>query len=162
MAASDTVKPPTVVKVGFTRIQQPQTVDENLIRQCISVKVNDVFNQAKVDVDVQKLLDTGWFRVVRVNQAATNGEIRLNYLLQEKPKITQITFSGNTRFDEKTLTDVVSSKIDLLLDEQVIADDARKIQEFYRKSGCPNTKVRRNMNINESAGEGSVTFEVME
>ncbi|HMP84945.1 MAG TPA: POTRA domain-containing protein, partial [Verrucomicrobiota bacterium] len=162
VAALNPVKPPVVAKVIIKRIKQPQTVEEELIRREISVKPGNLFERASVDADVRKLYDTGWFSNIRVVEGNSTEGVTLNYLLQEKPKLTQIRFSGNTRFDEQVLAGFTSCKAGQLMDERTFSEDAQRIQELYVKLGFPNAKVKTVSNVNEDVGEGDVTFEIVE
>jgi RNA polymerase sigma factor (sigma-70 family) len=151
-----------IAKVLLTRIKQPQTVSEELIRSNIAVKVGDSFERASVDVDVRKLYNTGWFSNVRVAESNSSEGVTLNYLLQEKPKLAQVRFSGNSQLDEKSLGSVVSSKDGQLLDERTLSADAQRIYQVYLKSGFPTAEVKYVLSVNEDTGEGDVLFQIVE
>ena len=155
-------KSPTVAKVLITRIKQPLTVSDELILTNITSKAGDHLERALVDADVRRLYGTGWFSNVRVAESTSSGEITLNYVLQEKPKLAEIRFAGNSRFDEHALASLVSSKIGQRLDERMLFTDVQKIQDLYTHSGFPSPKVKTLSKVNEDIGEGAAVFEIVE
>jgi RNA polymerase sigma factor (sigma-70 family) len=160
--SQDVAKLETVAKIVVTRIQQPQAVSEELIRKNISVKVGDRFDQAAVDRDVRTLHALGFFSKVRIAKGYSDAGIILNYLVQEKPRLTAINFAGNTKFCETDLAAILTSRVGGLLDERTLFSDALIIQNGYVKSGFGDTEVKYSIRVNESLGEGEATFEITE
>lgn len=115
-----------------------------------------------MDSDVRNLHSTGLFRNLRVRDSISNEGVILNYLLQEKPKIGNIRFAGNTQFSDADLASLLLSKVDKSLDERMLADDAQRIRELYVKSGLADARVKIVSNINEDVGVGDVIFEIAE
>jgi len=152
----------TVAKIIVTRIKQPQTLSEELIRQNISVKVGDNFDQVAVDRDVRDLYAIGFFHNLRVSKNNSEAGIILNYLVHEKPRLTTINFAGNTKFRETDLATILTSKVGGSLDERALFSDSQMIQERYVKSGFGNAKVKYSTKVNEDLGEGEATFEITE
>jgi RNA polymerase sigma factor (sigma-70 family) len=151
-----------VSKVVVTPLSQFRAISEEQIRTNISFKVGDGFNRAVIDLDVENLYATGLFRNVRVVENTSAEGIALNYLVQEKPRLSEISFAGNTKFYDVELAKVLSSKIGGLLDERTLSSDAQKIQEAYVNSGSTKAKVKYSLRENEDLGEGEVTFEINE
>lgn len=160
--SQDLALPQTVAKITVTRIKQPQKLSEELIRRNISVKVGDNFEQMAVDQDVRNLYALGFFSNVRVAISHSDAGVNLNYLLQEKPRLATINFTGNTRFSETDLATILTSKVGESLDERALFRDTQMIQEAYVKSGFSLAKVRHTTRVNEDLGEGAVTFEITE
>jgi outer membrane protein assembly factor BamA len=155
-----TNKLPVVTKIIVTRIKQPQIISEEQIRTNISVKVGDIFNRAEVDLDVRNL--SGLFHNLRVTDSTTDEGVILNYMLQEKPRLTGIRFAGSTKYRDADLKRLLASKVGQALDERTIYSEARRLEELYRTSGLPGTQVKSVVNINEDIGEGDVVFEIRE
>lgn len=153
--------PRPVAKILVTHIKQPQEVSEEQIRTNISIKTGDIFNREAVDRDVRNLYNTGLFQSLRVAESADEGVV-LNYLVQEKPRISKIRFAGNTKFADADLAELLSSRVEKSLNERTLFDDAQKIRELYVKSGLLDAKVKFSWNANEDGGIGEVTFEITE
>ncbi len=155
-------RPQTVAKILVTRVKQPQMLSEELIRRNITAKVGDNFDQRAVDRDVQDLYALGFFSNLRVVKSNTDAGVVLNFLLQEKPRLAAINFTGNTKFRETDITTILTSKIGGLLEERLLFRDAQMIQDFYAKSGLADAKVKYSTKVNEALGEGEAIFEISE
>src|SRR6185369_9141643 len=84
------------------------------------------------------------------------------YAIQSKPRLTEIKFQGNKKFSDAKLLKKLSSKVGEPLDDLKIFTDSQEIEKLYQKSGIPRTTVNPRVNIEESAGRGTVTFEISE
>ena len=155
------VAPQRVQQIEIRHVGPASTSDE-LIRANIRVKVGDPLQKTNVDDDVRNLYNTGYFYNIRVAEERIDGGVKLVYVVQGKPLLTDIKFSGNTKFSVGKLQKEVTSKTGQPLDERKLFSDAQKIQTRYQKAGYQRTKVEYKLNINENAGRGTVTFEVTE
>src|SRR5688572_551361 len=94
--------PIPVAKITITNIG-PQVASESLVRANIRVREGDPYVRAAVDDDVRNLMKTGYFLNVRVTEEMTAAGVNLTYILLGKPKITDITFTGNKKFSTRRL-----------------------------------------------------------
>ena len=140
----------------------PQAVSDDLIRSHIRVRVGDNYMRTAVDEDVRTLYGTGYFHNIRVVEDLAATGIKLSYVVQGKPVLTDIKFEGNKKFSTSKLQKKLTAKVGEPLDERKLFTDAQELTNLYQKSGYQKTKVKYNMKINESAGRGSVVFEVEE
>lgn len=161
--------PLSQAQVAPQRVQQiavrhvgPAAASDELIRANIRVKVGDSLVKTSVDDDVRNLYNTGYFYNIRVAEERVDGGVRLIYVVQGKPLLTDVKFTGNTKFSAIKLQKEITSKIGQPLDERKLFTDAQKIQTRYQKAGYQRTKAEYKISINENAGRGTVTFEVTE
>lgn len=140
----------------------PAAVSDDLVRANIRLKVGDEFNRIRVDDDVRNLLGTGYFYNVRIGQEATATGIKLTYVVQGKPVLTEVRFSGNKKYSVSKLRKKVTSKIGEPLDEQKVFVDSQEILKMYQKAGLQKTTVKAVPSLNEQLGKGTVTFEIVE
>ena len=140
----------------------PQAVSDDLIRSHIRVRVGDSYMRTAVDEDVRTLYGTGYFHNIRIVEELADNAIRLAYVVQGKPILTDIRFEGNKTFSTSKLQKKLTSKIGEPLDERKLFADAQELTSQYQKAGYQKSKVKYNMKINETAGRGSVVFEVEE
>ena len=140
----------------------PAAVSDELIRANIRVKVGDLYQRAAVDDDVRNLYGTGLFCNIRVAEDVTTNGVVLTYVLQAKPRLTQIEFRGNKKFSNAKLRKKISSKVDEPLDERKLFTDAQEIQKMYQKAGYPRTEVKPVSNVMEESGRATATFEITE
>src|SRR6266478_4205398 len=81
----------------------PAAVSDELIRANIRVKVGDPYLRAPIDEDVRNLYATGLFYNIRVAPDVTPSGVVLTYVVQGKPRLTEISFRGNKRFSDAKL-----------------------------------------------------------
>jgi outer membrane protein insertion porin family len=140
----------------------PQAASDELIKANIRIKEGDPYNKLNVNDDVNNLYKTGYFYSIKVDEKATDQGIILTYILQGKPILTDIKFSGNKKWSAAKLLKQVSSKTGEPLDEAKLFADSRKILEKYQKAGLQKTTVKPAVVIDENAGRGVATFELVE
>src|SRR5260370_8578352 len=138
------------------------SVSDELIPANIRVKVGDNYFRAATDDDVRNLYSTGQFYNIRVVPDLTPTGVVLTYVLQGKPRLTEINFHGNKRFSDAKLRKKLSSKTGEPLDERKLFTDAQEIQKMYQKSGYPRTEVKAVSSIIEESGRATATFEITE
>ncbi len=153
--------PLKVYRIEIKHIGPPAASDE-LIRANLRVKVGDLYLRAAVDDDVRSLYATGFFYNIQVVADNTPDGVVITYKVQGKPRLTEIKFQGNTKFKSAKLLKKISSKVDEPLDERKLFTDTQDLQKLYQKKGYQRTQVKYVLNIDETAGRGTVTFEIAE
>lgn len=155
----------TGTKVARIAIEHvgPVSVSDDLIRANIRVKPGDPYQPAAVDDDVRNLYATGLFYNVRIKaDRGSDGSLTLTYVVQPKPRLTDIKLQGNKKLSDSKLKKKITSKVGEPLDERKLFTDSQAIQEAYQKSSYPRTQVKYVVNIDETAGRGTATFEITE
>ncbi|TAK94152.1 MAG: hypothetical protein EPO07_17135, partial [Verrucomicrobia bacterium] len=140
----------------------PRNISDDLIRANIRIKPGDTYVRARADDDVKTLYGTGLFYNIRVADALTDDGVVLTYVVQAKPRLTDLKFSGNKKFSDAKLKTKIASKSGEPLDEQKLFKDTLAIREAYQKTGYPRTEVKYTLAIDEAAGRGTATFEITE
>src|ERR1041385_1162230 len=140
----------------------PTEVSEQLIRANIRVKPGDFFSPLAVNDDIRNLYATGHFLNIRTTQEPTPDGIILTYVLVAKPRITDIKFVGNKKYDNGDLKKVVKAKVGDLLDERQLFADAQEIKKKYQNAGYQGTDAKYSVSNDENAGRAAVTFEITE
>jgi outer membrane protein insertion porin family len=152
---------PKIAKIEIKHVG-PASVSDELIRANIRLKAGDAYLPAAVDEDLRNLYGTGLFYNIRVAADNSPEGLVLTYIVQAKPRLTEIKFHGNTKFSDSKLRKKISSKPTEPLDERKLFTDCQEIQKAYQKSGYPRTDVKYVLNIDENAGRGTATFEILE
>jgi outer membrane protein insertion porin family len=154
---------PTIEGVDIKFVGPPQ-VSEQFIRSNIRVKVGDVYRVNSTQDDVHALYATGQFYNIRVSaNPSTNGPgVLLVYIVQARPRITEIKIVGNNKVKESKIKKKVTVKVGDPLDEQKLFTDVQEIKKLYEKYGYADTKVKYVTSVDENAGHGTVTFEIVE
>jgi outer membrane protein insertion porin family len=150
-----------IAKVVVTNVG-PEAVSESLVRANIRIKEGDPYNRVAVDDDVRNLYATGYFYNVRVADERTPEGVIVTYILQAKPRLTDIRFSGNKKFSVSKLRKRVKSKTGETMDEHKLFADTLEIKKAYQKSGYSQTEVKYVPIVDPNSGRATVTFEITE
>src|SRR6266496_2181563 len=90
------VAPLKVSRIVVTNVGPPAASDE-IIRANIRVKAGDPYRPAAVDDDVRNLYATGFFYNIQVSRSRTDDGMVLTYVVQGKPRLTDIKVQGNKK-----------------------------------------------------------------
>jgi len=141
----------------------PASVSEQYIRSNIRTKPGSSYLPGSTQDDVHSLYDTGQFYNIRVSvDQADDGGVVLTYIVQVRPRVTDIKFEGNKKLSDNKLKKKVTLKTGDPLDEQKLFTAVQEMKKLYEKSGLSDTTVKYILNIEESTGHGSVTFHIEE
>jgi outer membrane protein insertion porin family len=141
----------------------PPSVSEQFIRSNIRVKVGDAYLPTLSQDDIKLLYGTGQFYNIRVTADPTpDGAVLLTYIVQVKPRITEVKIEGNVKLKASKIRKKITIKEGEPLDEQKVFTISQDIEKLYQKYGYPGTKVKGVPAIDELAGRGSVTFQITE
>jgi outer membrane protein insertion porin family len=152
---------PKVAQIEIRHVG-PQEVSDELIRANIRVKLGDPYLRLAVDDDVRNLYATGQFYNIRVMEEPTPEGITLTYVVQAKPRLTDIQYQGNTKYRVGKLQKKVTSKVGEPLDERKLFTDSQEIQKMYQKAGYPGTQVKYISNIDSDTGRATAIFDIQE
>ena len=141
----------------------PASVSEEFIRSNIKLKTGASYQPGLTQDDVHLLYGTGQFYNIRVSvEPADDGGVVLTYIVQVRPRITEIKFEGNKKLSDSKLKKKVTFKVGEALDEQKVFTDVQEMKKLYEKNGLADTTVKYVLNIEELTGHGIVTFHIEE
>ncbi len=141
----------------------PASVSEQFIRSNLKTKPGTTYQMGLTQDDVHSLYGTGQFYNIRVAVDQTdNGGVVLTYIVQVRPRITDIKLEGNSRLSDSKLKKKITVKTGEALDEQKLFTIVQDLKKLYEKYGLADTQVKYVLNLEESTGHGSVTFHIEE
>jgi len=141
----------------------PSSVSEQFIRSNLKTKSGVTYTPTLTQDDIHALYGTGQFYTVRVSvDQANDGGVVLTYLVQVRPRITEIKLNGNKKLSDSKLKKKITVKVGDALDEQKLFTIEQSIKELYEKYGYSDTAVKYSLNIDEITGHGIVTFDIVE
>jgi len=178
----------TEVIIRFTVVERPTVGKINFVgnsglrnrelTDLVSSKVNDIYNLAKVRVDIEaitnKYIEKGYPNVAVTASEIQSGEnsIILNFIITEGDKIsiTKIEFQGNSRFSNNALRGQLSLKAKSLLNDGAFQEakllaDREAITKYYHDRGLIDAVVRdvtRSYDNDEKGTNLTLTFMIEE
>ena len=142
----------------------PATVSEQFVRVNIRVNPRDIYRINSTQDDVHALYATGQFYNIRVavDQSTNSSGVVLTYIVQARPRITEIKLAGNKKLSDSKIKKKITVKVGDPLDEQKLFTDVQNIRKLYEKYGYADTQVKYVTSVDENAGHGTVTFQIVE
>ncbi|MGP8218355.1 MAG: outer membrane protein assembly factor BamA [Limisphaerales bacterium] len=141
----------------------PASVSEQFVRSNIRLKAGGIYFPAATQDDIRALYATGQFYDIRVTaDPGDSGGVRLTYLVQVRPRLTDIKIEGNKKLSASKIRKKITVKTGQPLDEQKLFTDSQEIRKLYEKYGYAGAQVKYVLNIDENAGRGTVIFEITE
>ncbi len=137
------------------------TTDSLVVTRTFGLKPGDAYDPVEVKNGVRRLFATGLYSDVQVEDAPTDGDVRLTIHVSERSRIKGVAFRGVHKIEEKTLREKLTVADGQLLDPGTLNLDARKITEAYAGNGYAHASV---VPRTEPVGPGvvQVFFEVAE
>jgi outer membrane protein insertion porin family len=142
----------------------PAAVSEALIRDNIKLKPGGNYLAGNTQDDVHALYATGQFYNIRVSidQANDGSGVVVTYIVQVRPRITDIRIEGNNKLTDSKLKKKITIKTGDPLDEQKAFTDVQEMKKLYEKYGYYDTTVKYVLNIDEATGHGTVIYSIKE
>jgi len=141
----------------------PASVSEQFIRSNLHIKAGDNYFPSATEDDIHALYATGQFYNIRVTaDPGEGGGVVLTYVVQGRPLLTTIKLEGNDKLSDSKIRKKITAKTGQPLDEQKLFTDTQEIQKLYEKYGYAGTTVKYVLSIDENAGRGIATFEIVE
>ena len=141
----------------------PASVSEQFLRANIRAKAGDIYRPGSTQDDVHALYGTGQFYNIRIAaEQDADGGVVLTYIVQARPRVTDIKLDGNKKVSDSKLQKKITVKVGEPLDEQKLFNNVQEMKKLYQKYGYSDTQVKYVLNIDENTGHGSVTFQIVE
>ncbi|MBI4952091.1 MAG: outer membrane protein assembly factor BamA [Myxococcales bacterium] len=101
------------------------------------MKVGKLFNPKGVTRDVRELWDSGYFDGIEVDLTRRDEGVKLRVIVQERPSIKEITYSGNHKLDEDDLNGIVHAEVKLgsIINHAALRRAVQKIRDKYAEDG---------------------------
>ena len=141
----------------------PASVSEQFVRSNLRLKAGDFYTASSTESDIRNLYTTGQFYNIRVSlDQAANGGVAVTYIIQVRPRLTDIVIAGNKKLSTSKIRKKITAKLGQPLDEQKLFTDGQEIQKLYEKYGYAGTQVKYVVDVDENAGRGTATFQITE
>ncbi len=101
----------------------------------IKSKIKEQFSSKKLRKDVEMLYKTGFFKDIQVEGEQTASGVNLTIIVEEKPIIRDVTFSGNKQMSDETLKEKISLKKNTIYRPEKVQEIISSIKEEYIKKG---------------------------
>ena len=170
----------TKTTVSEVVIEGVSQVKEKAIRKLLTVKPGQPLNEANLEIDRQKILETYEKKnfsdtkvEYKIEPDEAKGKTKVVFVVKEGPKVVigAIQFEGNTIFKAKQLRKVMKTKTANLLsyftkDGQLkndqLDDDLAAIREYYQNHGYIDVEVKPYRTEPEKGDKVTVVIPIVE
>lgn len=168
-------------KIGQVLINGADHIKAKSIRKDLTVKPGQPLDEAKVEEDRQKIIDTyqskGFANVAvksDVRYEVKSGAAVVTYNIQEGQKtvITAVDFQGNTVFSSKVLRKVVKTRrhnfiMSIFTDagklkEETVQEDISALRDYYQNHGYLDVQVSKPDLVRAANGDTTIVYKITE
>ncbi|MBI3548962.1 MAG: outer membrane protein assembly factor BamA [Elusimicrobia bacterium] len=163
--------------IGDIAVKGNKHVTYNVIRSQIKARKGDLYERADLDKDIQTLVGMGNFERVAADltampekevpenlleQAGSTIAARITFLVEEKPQLRKIRFSGQKKLSKGKLSDAMSLKEKDPLDHSKLRQDTDKMLDLYHEKGHIGAAIDPVVSVDSATATADITFNVQE
>jgi outer membrane protein insertion porin family len=140
------------LRIADIEILGAKTVSRDVVLDAIQtagVKVGDEYDPRRVEAARKNVFALGYYTDVRVTPEDTPAGTRLTFAVDEKERIKQIRFLGNTVVSDEELLEQMVLQPGMIADNAAIRGDMARVQSYYQKRGYDAFVVNRRLEFGE-------------
>ena len=134
-------------------------VTETYIRSLIQTQPGDPFDQAALDQDVRRLLQSGKFLAAAASTQTRDGRLVAVFEVSERPTVADVRFVGNRKLKDKDLLKQTPLQVGDPVNAFDVREGADNIVAAYREKGYSNVSVEYDAELLRQTGEVVYTIE---
>jgi len=142
-------------------IEGNQAIEESAIRSQIKTKEGDLFSPPTVREDLKSIFLLGYFQDVRVEKRDWDRGKAVVFVVEEKPVIKEIKFSGNKGLKTNDLQEIIDLKPRSVLNLNLVQENLNKILQKYREEAYYAAEVKYELETPKK-GEVVVHYQIQE
>jgi outer membrane protein insertion porin family len=138
-----------------------RAVQSDMITAALKTKPGTTFSFQKIGDDIRYIYSLGAFSNVRVDVEDLEDGVKVIFVVEERPQIKDILFSGNKGIKTSQLKSSISISPGQFLNEEIVAEEVKKIEELYKGKGYHFVGVSYDL-LYGSDGKVTVLFKISE
>ncbi|MCP4176498.1 MAG: outer membrane protein assembly factor BamA [bacterium] len=152
--------------VDVNKINFDQTgalkVPTELLRYNIQLKPGKTFTQEKLNNDIKRLYDTGYFSDVEAKATTTSdNKVNITFVLSNTSRIEKILIKGNKKYTTQKIMEQIRLRESDPLSAKLLQESVDAIRKLYKDDGYYNANVYTSTEKGKS-GDSILTFHVQE
>lgn len=149
----------TVVSVG---VKNNTAISAETILTKVRTKEGDQFKQEIANEDIKRLYSTQYFTDVSIDVESVSGGVAVTFVVEEKPVIGDILFTGNKAFRAGKLKGSMKSKPNDMLNLALLTQDIADIKVMYVKKGYPLAEVNYTIDMDKANNKATINISIEE
>ncbi len=142
-------------------VEGNRAIEESAIRAQIKVKEGELFSPRALRKDIKTLYQMGYFQDIKAEKRHWGRGTAIVFVVQEKPVIKEIRFTGNKALKTSELQDLISLKPKTVLNLKTVKESVNQILKKYREEAFFAAKVNYNL-IPSDQKDVVVNFQIEE
>jgi len=131
-----------VMQIGMIRVKGNRRIETDTILAQIKTAPGDDFSPQALREDLIAIYKTGFFEDVQVDVSDFEGKLLVTFIVKEKPSIKEIEVVGCEEIKEEKVREKISARVNTIVDESVLEQDAAAIRKLYEEEGYYLAKVQ--------------------
>ncbi|MBM3381247.1 MAG: outer membrane protein assembly factor BamA [Betaproteobacteria bacterium] len=157
--ASEAEAAPKVVEI---KVQGNRAVQSEAVLGLMETKVGGELTPEEVSDDIRSIFNSGYFRDVRVDAQTRPNGVALLVVVDEKPSVKEIRFTGFDAISSSTVSEKLLVKKYTILDERKITSDLRLIEQLYVEKGYYLARASYSVEEVANTEEVVLTYQITE
>jgi outer membrane protein insertion porin family len=127
--------------VSEVRVEGNRRVDSSSIRIHIELSPGDTIDLVAIDEDIKAIYELGFFDNIFVTFDDAADGVIVTYLVEERPYVTDVTFSGVKHVKEEDLEAVINITARTIFDPRRVAAGLEEARKLYTSEGYPDAEI---------------------
>jgi len=139
--------------IDSVEVRGLEQVSETLVRNQIRALPGEPYDRQTVEQDIVRITHLGRFNTVRVEaEPRDDGSVKLIYIVDELPLISDVQVVGNKAFNDRELASMILLQAGDPLDPFLIQQAEQRIRAAYEDKGYFIVDVRSEQELLEDSG----------
>jgi outer membrane protein insertion porin family len=151
-----------IVKQIVIQYRGAATIDEARVRAQMATREGEAFTNESIEQDIRNLYATGSVENVDIKSEDVAGGVRVVVTIAGRGAVGEISFLGNSMFDNRRLAKEIEVKVGDPVDDSKLSAAQQKILELYQKRGFSDVTVSYSTEPAAQGGFTRVVFNVTE
>jgi len=163
-AQSSVKEEPAAKNVTAIEVKGNKSISANTILSKLKTRQGAPYQDNIISDDLKRLYILGYFSDIKINTEDYNGGTKVVILVEERPLIDKVTFSGAKLSPEqvKKVREAIKSKEGQYLDQPTLSDDVEAVKKMYEKKGYSQAAAEYKSEIDPATNKAKIDFKITE
>ncbi|WP_157861431.1 outer membrane protein assembly factor BamA [Desulfurivibrio alkaliphilus] len=128
-------------RISAIHIEGNRNTGSGAILRRVSSQAGGRLDPERLRDDLRAIFAMGFFDDVRIVAEETPAGTRVTFVVQEKPVINQVVFSGNDRIRDRQIRENITVVPNTIVNTALVQEAAESIRQLYKEKGYHNAQV---------------------
>ena len=122
-----------------------ERIEEDAITKNIRTRKGEALLPKTLSDDLKRVYQMGYFDDIKIKSEETPDGKVIIFEVKEKPTVKRIKITGNRVFDDKDISEALSTKRGSILNVYMVKSNIKRIESMYKEKNYHNVKVAYNV-----------------